>query len=69
MTRAYKEDIGRYHNMEYRIFEDEHYYICHDGRELYHIRTENREQAFERKLWRQFGAAAGYECEKQQVDI
>lgn len=25
--------------------------------------------AFDRKLWRQFGAAAGYECEKQQVDI
>ena len=43
-TRAYKEDIGKYYNMTYAIFEDEHHYICHDGRQLRHIRTENREQ-------------------------
>ena len=43
-TRAYKEDIGKYYNMGYQVFEDEHYYICHDGRELRHIRTESREQ-------------------------
>ena len=30
--------------MTYAVFEDEHYYICHDGRELRHIRTENKEQ-------------------------
>ena len=29
-TRAYKEDIGKYYNMTYAVFEDEHYYICHD---------------------------------------
>ena len=29
-TRAYKEDIGKYSNMTYAVFEDEHYYICHD---------------------------------------
>ncbi len=33
-TRAYKEHIGKYYNMTYAIFEDEPYYICHDGREL-----------------------------------
>ena len=43
-TRAYREDIGKYHNMTCQIFEDEHYYICHDGRELHHIRTESKEQ-------------------------
>ena len=43
-TRAYKEDIGKYSNMIYAVFEDEHYYICHDGRELRHIRTESKEQ-------------------------
>lgn len=43
-TRAYKEDIGKYTNMTYVVFEDEHYYICHDGRELRHIRTESKEQ-------------------------
>ena len=32
------EDIGKYYNMTYAVFEDEHYYICHDGRELRHIR-------------------------------
>lgn len=26
--------------MTYQIFEDEHYYVCHDGRELRHIQTE-----------------------------
>ena len=30
--------------MTYAVFEDEHYYICHDGRELRHIRTESKEQ-------------------------
>ena len=31
--------------MTYAVFEDEHYYICHDGRELRHIRTESKEMA------------------------
>ena len=43
-TRAYKEDIGKYYNMRNMIFEDEHYYVCHDGRELRHIRTETKQQ-------------------------
>ena len=42
-TRAYKENIGKYYNMTTQIFEDEHFYICHDGRELRHIRTEEKE--------------------------
>ena len=29
-------------NVQTQIFEDELYYICHDGRELHHIRTEKR---------------------------
>ena len=43
-TRAYKEDIGKHYNMTYRVFEDEHYYVCHDGRELRHIQTETKNQ-------------------------
>ena len=43
-TRAYAEDIGKYYNMKTQVFEDELYYICHDGRELHHIRTETKEQ-------------------------
>lgn len=43
-TRAYKEDIGKYYNMSSQIFEDERYYICHDGRELRHIQTETKKQ-------------------------
>ena len=43
-TRAYKEDIGKYYNMTYHVFEDEHYYVCHDGRELRHIQTETKKQ-------------------------
>ena len=30
--------------MTYAVFEDVHYYICHDERELRHIRTESKEQ-------------------------
>lgn len=41
-TRAYTEDIGKYYNMKTQIFEDELYYVCHDGRELHHIRTEKK---------------------------
>lgn len=33
-TGAYREDIGKYYNMTCAVFEDEHYYICHDGRAL-----------------------------------
>ncbi len=44
-TRAYLEDIGKYYNMKTQMFEDELYYVCHDGRELHHIRTETKEQA------------------------
>ncbi len=36
---TYKEDIGKRYNMTYSAFEDEHYYICHDGRQLRYIRT------------------------------
>lgn len=43
-TGAYREDIGKYYNMTCAVFEDENYYICHDGRELRHIRTESKEQ-------------------------
>jgi hypothetical protein len=43
-TRAYREDIGKYYNMKRQVSEDGHYYICHDGRELRHVRTETREK-------------------------
>lgn len=43
-TRAYKEDIGKYYNMMYIVAEDSHYYRCHDGRNLHHIRTEKSQQ-------------------------
>jgi len=48
-TRAYQEDIGKYYNMSTVINEDEHYYQCHDGRQLEHIRTEvSTKSGFER---------------------
>lgn len=36
------KEAGRYYNMSVEIFEDERYYICQDGRELRHIRTETK---------------------------
>jgi len=43
-TWAYQEDLGKYYNMTYVTYEDEHYCLCHDGRELRHIRTETKQQ-------------------------
>ena len=51
-TRAYKEDIVKYSSMTYAVFEDEHYYICHDGRELHHIRTESKNRRVIPRQWR-----------------
>ena len=30
--------------MKREVFEDEAYYVCHDGRQLRHIRTEKKHQ-------------------------
>src|SRR5699024_5774529 len=62
-TRAYKEDIGKYYNMTYAVFEDEHYYICHDGRELRHIRTESKEQDGYTQTVEVYGCADCSGCE------
>ena len=62
-TRAYKEDIGKYYNMKYEVFEDEHYYVCHDGRELRHIRTETREQDGYTQTFEVYGCADCSGCE------
>ena len=56
-TRAYTEDIGKYYNMKTQIFEDELYYVCHDGRELHHIRTEKKEQSGYTQTFEVYGCA------------
>ena len=43
-TRAYKNDISKYYNMEKKADESGDYYVCHDGRELRHIRTEHHKR-------------------------
>ncbi len=62
-TRAYQEDIGKYYNMKYEVFEDEAYYICHDGRELRHIRTETKEQDGYTQTYEVYGCADCSGCE------
>ena len=62
-TRAYKENIGKYHNMTMQIFEDEHYYICHDGRELRHIRTEEKDMGGYTQTVEVYGCADCSGCE------
>ena len=62
-TRAYKEDISKYYNMTTHIFEDERCYICHDGRELRHIRTESKEQDGYSQTWEVYGCADCSGCE------
>ena len=43
-TRAYKNNIGKYYNMEKAADKGETYYICHDGRKLRHVRTEQHQK-------------------------
>ena len=62
-TRAYKENIGKYYNMTNQIFEDEHFYICHDGRELRHIRTEEKEMDGYTQTLEVYGCADCSGCE------
>lgn len=62
-TRAYKNDIGRHYNMTNQIFEDECYYVCHDGRELRHIRTETKEQDGYTQTFEVYGCADCSDCE------
>ena len=62
-TRAYKEDIGKYYNMTYAVFENEPYYICHDGRELRHIRAENKERDGYTQTVEVYGCADCSGCE------
>ena len=62
-TRTYKENIGKYYNMTTQIFEDEHFYICHDGRELRHIRTEEKEMDGYTQTLEMYGCADCSGCE------
>ncbi len=58
-----KENIGKYYNMTTRIFEDERYYVCHDGRELRHIRTEEKEMEGYTQTLEVYGCADCSGCE------
>ena len=62
-TRTYKENIGKYYNMTTQIFEDEHFYVCHDGRELRHIRTEEKEMDGYTQTLEVYGCADCSGCE------
>ena len=61
-TRAYAEDISKYYNMKRETFEDEVYYVCHDGRELRHIRTETKKQEGYQQTFEVYGCADCSEC-------
>lgn len=62
-TRGYTKDISKYYNMTTQVFEDELYYICHDGRELRHIRTEEKEQDGYTQTLEVYGCADCSGCE------
>ena len=49
--------------LKYEAFEDEHYYVCHDGRELRHIRTEKKEQDGYTQTIEVYGCADCSGCE------
>ena len=49
--------------MSCAVFEDEYYYICHDGRELRHMRTESRIQDGYTQTFEVYGCADCSGCE------
>ena len=49
--------------MTTQIFEDEHYYLCHDGRELRYIRTEEKEMDGYTQKLEVYGCADCSNCE------
>ena len=49
--------------MTTQVYEDELYYICHDGRELRHIRTEEKEQDGYTQTLEVYGCADCSGCE------
>ncbi|MEG1531526.1 MAG: IS1182 family transposase [Lactococcus sp.] len=65
-TRAYAEDISKYYNMTHQIYEDEHYYICHDKRELRHIRTETNEKDGYTQTFEVYGCEDCSGCEHKE---
>ena len=52
--------------MTTRVFEDEHYYICHDGRELRYIRTEEKEMEGYAQTLEVYGCADCSGCEHKE---
>lgn len=62
-THAYKENIGKYYNMTTQIYEDEHFYVYHDGRELRHIRTEEKKMDGYTQTLEVYGCADCSGCE------
>lgn len=62
-TRAYKKDIGKYYNMVDVVEGDDHFYRCHDGRELRHIRTEHHKKEGYTQTFEVYGCADCSGCE------
>jgi len=62
-TRAYKKDIGKHYSMMYMVEDDTHYYRCHDGRRLDHIRTETSKQDGYTRTIEVYGCEDCSECE------
>jgi len=56
-TRAYQKDIGKYYNMTKVETEDTCYYICHDGRQLHHERTETSKKGDFKRTFEVYGCS------------
>ena len=68
-TRAYTEEIGKHYNMKTQVFEDELYYVCRDGRELHHIRTETKKQDGYTQTFEVYGCADCSGCEHKAKSL
>ena len=55
--RAYKKAIGKHYNMTKIKEENGHYYQCHDGRVLHHMRTEKHEKKDYTQTYEVYGCA------------
>ena len=58
-----RKTSGEYYNMTCATYEDEHYYLCCDRRELRHIRTETKQQEGYTQTYEVYGCEDCSGCE------
>lgn len=66
-TKKYKENIGKYYNMESTFINGQKAYICHNGRQLTHQRTEIHNKKGLKSTYEVYGCLDCSDCSLKSV--